>query len=124
MGKFYKSNGESISKEAIDRKDAKAKNEYSEEFLSENGYYFCERCKGNINQCPGISRSHIISKKECQNTGRAELAYSKTNYELLGDECHRDIENWSAHKRDSWYFERLNGVKFEDFIADFENENP
>lgn len=119
MGTFRMSNGDKIKKELLNTRISKAKEIYSDSFLSEKGYHYCERCERN--DCNGVSRSHIISVDECQKSGRAELAYCQQNLELLGQKCHLDIESWSHEKRESWYWARQDGIPYEDFIIDYQN---
>lgn len=112
MPKYGLSNGENMDKRKIDKKIAKAKEEFLEEFLDEHGYYFCERSKRSD---LGLDCSHIISVKECQWSGRSEIAWDKRNLELLSREEHMKLERWSNAKREEWYWRRKEGMSFENF---------
>ena len=121
MGTFTKSNGDKIEKKTLDARISKAKDKYSANFEAEEGYIYCERHKRN--DCRGISRSHIISVNECQNSARAELAYCEHNLEHLCQVAHEEIEVWSHEKREAWYWARQEKIPFDDFIIDWELEN-
>jgi hypothetical protein len=116
MGNWRKSNGDKISKQTLDARIAKAKKEYSEGF----DYIYCERHERN--DCKHIARSHIVSVNTCQNSGRSELAYCQNNLEHLCQTAHQEIESWSHQKREAWYNARKQGIKYDDFIIDWENE--
>lgn len=118
MPKYPKSDGTFIDKKSVDRKITKAKEVYSQNFIDEHGYIYCERCKKNPSGCPGIARSHIISVKECQNNGTTEISWMLNNIELLGQTCHREIEDWTNEKRAAWYFARSEGLTYKEFIED------
>ena len=121
MGTFRLSNGKRIKKSVLDDRIKKAKEEYSENFITEHGYIFCERCRDN--SCKGVSRSHIISVNECQNSSRSELAYDLDNLEHLGIKEHMEIESWSHEKREAWYWARKYRITYKEFIEDYENDN-
>lgn len=116
------SNGMSILKSALDRKIEEAKADYSENFILDNGYVFCEHCGKNPAGCPGIARSHIIGVNEAQNTGRSELAYDLQNLEHVGQKCHRDFENHGNKYREQWYIERQKGISYKEFKENYKNE--
>ena len=95
------SNGQSISKEKIDRNVSKAKKNYIENFRDQHSYLFCERTKRS--DLP-LERSHIISVKECQESGRSELAWCQNNLELLTRAEHLKVEALSKANREIWYW--------------------
>lgn len=99
---YSDSQGNRVKKSAIDRKVTNAKVIAREEFIDRNGYLFCIRCGMSGLR---IDNSHIVSVKEAQESGRCEIAYDPDDIEqLCQDKCHKkDIEQWSHHKRDSWY---------------------
>lgn len=117
MPKYPMSDGQMIDKKQIDRKVAKAKEEYVQNFHDEHGYLFCERTERS--DLP-LERSHIMSVRMCQATGRSELAWCQNNIELLNRHAHNAIESWSNEKRESWYFARKEGIKYVDFINEYE----
>lgn len=117
MPKYSNSKGEMIEKSIIDRKTAKAKKIYKENFTDHNDYHFCERT-GRVDL--GWDCSHIISVKYAQETGRCELAWDLDNLELLSRGAHRALEDWPNKKREAWYFARKKGISFEDFIECYE----
>ena len=80
------SNGVRIRRITADHKIRNAKNQKKEQFLKDNDYIFCEECGksgGTYFDC-----SHIISVKECYESGRAELAWDVANLKILCRECH------------------------------------
>lgn len=84
---YYTSSGEKVTKSYIDKKIREAKKKKLDMFIKKHGYYFCEEC--GRNDCKPIDCSHNISVKECQESGRAELAWDVNNITLRGRPCHR-----------------------------------
>ena len=113
MPKYSNSSGEMIDKKVIDRRIAKAKDQYVEKFIDDNGFTFCER---SIRSDLGFDCSHIISVRECQDSGRCELAYSKKNIELLCRQEHLKFEQLPNKVREAWYNARMEGMTFENFL--------
>ena len=118
MPKYPLSDGSMLDKKIIDRRIAQAKEQYSESFYNEHGYFFCER---TLRSDSIPERSHIISVKECQNSGRSELAWCQWNLELLNRDSHDEIHIWSNAKREAWYHERKDGVTYEEFIDSYQD---
>lgn len=121
MNRVRLSTGETITRKEFDRRIINSKKLYTQLFVDKYGYVFCERCKHN--ECTFISRSHIISVKQCIETQRAELAYDLNNYEHLGIEHHRDIEDWSNDKREAWYHARKEKISYNQFIKTYGENN-
>ena len=113
MNSYKQSNGETITKRQIDIKTRKAKKTFLERFISENGYYYCER---DLITSDRLDCSHIISVKEAQNSGRSELAWDLNNLELLSREAHEQLEIWPNQKREDWYYAKKEGMSFENFL--------
>jgi len=86
MGTFRMSNGERVSKAIIDRRVREAKNVKLVRQREQHGYNFCQDC--HRNDCVPLDCSHDISVKECQETGRAELAWDIENITIRGRDCH------------------------------------
>lgn len=120
MPKYPMSDGTMIDKKKIDRKVTKAKEEYVVNFHDEHGYLFCERTKRSD---LSLERSHIMSVRWCQATGRSELAFCQWNLELLNRDAHMEIERWPNDKREAWYYARMEGIKYEEFIDEYEKQN-
>lgn len=86
MSTYKMSNGGRVEKAVLDRRVVRAKKRKLAEFHEINGYYFCEDC--GKNDCKPIDCSHDISVKECQESGRSELAWDINNITLRGRRCH------------------------------------
>ena len=112
MPKYRMTNGDMIDKKKIDRLVSEAKRSYLEMFFDEHGYFFCERTKRS--DLP-LDCSHIISVKECQESGRTELAWNFNNIELLCRESHLALEDWSKEKRQEWYYARIEELTCKEF---------
>lgn len=112
MPNYKTSSGQSIDKKKIDKNISEAKKKYLESFIDEYDFYYCERTK-RVDL--GLDCSHIISVKECQNSGRSELAWCIFNLELLNRDEHNEIEKWSNQTREDWYHRRKEGMEFEEF---------
>lgn len=90
MPSYKTSSGERIDKKEIDKRVRKAKEQKIGEFIDEHGYIFCEECGINAHQGIPIDCSHTISVKECQESGRTELAWDINNIRMLCRKCHQD----------------------------------
>ena len=86
MSTYKLSDRSRVKKSVLDRKVKEAKKEKLELFIEEHGYAFCEDC--GKNDCKPIDCSHDISVKECQESGRSELAWDINNITLRGRPCH------------------------------------
>ena len=84
--------GTKVSKAYIDRQVSKAKARKVQKQLDDYGYNFCEECKINASSGIYIDCSHDISVNECQNTGRAELAWDTENITIR---CRDACLNWN-----------------------------
>lgn len=116
MPKYSTSEGVMIDKKKIDRRVAQAKKDYIENFFFDHGYHFCERTSRS--DLP-LDCSHIISVRMCQASGRSELAWDENNIELLNRDAHMEIERWPNDKREAWYFARIEGKKYSEFIDNY-----
>ena len=67
------SDGTRIAKSEIDQKVREAKQKKIDMMMEEQGYIVCEDC--GRNDCVPVDCSHDISVKECQESGRTELAW-------------------------------------------------
>jgi len=98
MNHYYTSQGDKISKAAIDAKVRKAKQHALEIQFNDYGYNFCTHClksSGVYLDC-----SHQVSVDQAQKTRRAELAYDPNNIDILCRECHQHRD-----KLDLWHNE-------------------
>lgn len=93
MTTYRMSNGDRVKKSVLDRNVKEAKKKKLELFIEEYGYAFCEDCKNN--DCKPIDCSHDISVKECQESGRSELAWDINNITLRGRPCHNKWDKTS-----------------------------
>lgn len=89
MTTYRTSIGERFEKSDIDKKVRKAKIEKLQRFYNEHGYYFCEEVGCKSPNVGPIDCSHDISVKECQETGRTELAWDISNITLRCRRCHQ-----------------------------------
>ncbi len=91
MNHFRTSDGTKVTKAYIDRQVTKAKARKLQMQLDDFGYNFCEDCKksGGVR----FDCSHDISVNECQNSGRAELAWDIDNITIRCRDCHN---NWDS----------------------------
>tara|TARA_R110000796_G_scaffold238078_2_gene358313 strand:+ start:444 stop:836 length:393 start_codon:yes stop_codon:yes gene_type:complete len=113
MPKYPNSSGEMIDKKVIDRRIAKAKDQYVEKFIDTHGFLFCERL---IRSDLPLDRSHVVSVKYCQEHGKSELAWDLNNIELLCRAEHLKLEQLPNKVRESWYNNRKNGMTWENFL--------
>lgn len=86
MNRYKTSSGEWITKAQIDRNTRDAKTQLIANQYQEHGYNFCITCLGkpipesaNDMECRILDCAHIISVKECQEIGRAELCWDLNN---------------------------------------------
>lgn len=86
MGTYRTSTGERLEKSTIDFRIREAKKKKLEIFLDEHGYFFCEEC--GRNDCVPVDCSHDVSVKECQESGKSEMAYDVNCITLRGRPCH------------------------------------
>ena len=96
MNTFRTSKGETITKAKIDRNVRKAKEIKLRQFKNDHGYFFCEACNHSFGR---IDCSHTISVNECQNLGRAELAWDIKNIRLLCRLCHNKLDSKPSYER-------------------------
>jgi len=82
------SNGQKIFKSIIDARIRKAKAEKLEDIVLEKGYHSCNRCGRSSGV--RLDLSHNTSVKECQESGMSELAWDKSNLELICRICHQE----------------------------------
>lgn len=87
MNSYNTSSGIRVTKVEIDKLVRKAKEEKIAQMMDEYGYIFCEDCKQN--DCKPIDCSHDISVKECQESGKSELAWDVNNITMRGRKCHQ-----------------------------------
>ena len=102
MNHFRCSDGTRVTKAQIDRNVTKAKKLKIEEQLEAHGYNFCEEpgCGKNQNCGEPLDCSHDISVNECQNSGRAELAWDyKNNITIRCRTCHNAHDAQGAKER-------------------------
>lgn len=87
---FSTSKGERIPKKQIDINVRAAKGIKLADMYSEHGYIFCEEegCGKNASAGEPIDCSHDISVKECQESGRSELAWDVDNITMRCRTCH------------------------------------
>lgn len=95
QNKFSTSTGERVTKSVIDKRVHEAKALKIEQMLDEHGYIFCEEededgnvCGKNTSAGDPIDCSHTISVKECQESGRSELAWAVSNIKMRCRTCH------------------------------------
>ena len=117
MNTYQTSNGERVTKQAIDKKTTTAKHNYKVMFIDLKGYLFCERCGVNSE---GLAASHIISVKYAQEIGESELCWDLKNLEILCNKCHMSFEELKNWIRVSWYSYRLNGIGFQEFTSNIQ----
>lgn len=85
--KYSDSDGNKWTTDQIDRKVTKAKEQLVQDCLDEHGYVFCHTCQRN--DCKPVDCAHLISVKECKETGQSELAWDWQNNMILeGRSCH------------------------------------
>ena len=96
MNTYSTSYGDRLTTPEIDRRIRKAKSKKKLELE----YHACERCDSNQGW---LDMSHIISVKECKESGRAELAYTVDNLELLCRTHHDEIELMTKEEREEHF---------------------
>jgi len=87
MNYFKTSTGERVSKSVIDRRVRQAKEAKLEKQFLEDGYNHCEECDQSTDTY--LDCSHVIPVKECQESGRSELAWDENNINILCRKCHQ-----------------------------------
>ena len=92
MATYQTSTGERLEKSTIDYRVREAKKAVLKEQLFEFGYNFCVDCDRNASSGIPIDCAHTISVKECQESGRSELAYDKENIKPRCRTCHNKID--------------------------------
>ena len=87
MNHYYTSDGNRVSKSAIDSKIRAAKKIVIDEQKYEHGYNFCVEC----GRSTGIylDCSHTISVDHAQKTRRTELAWDINNIKMRCRDCHQ-----------------------------------
>ena len=96
MTTYKTSNGKRINKSVIDLRVKNAK----QIKLSLMDGFFCQYCGTTGYR---LDMSHKISVKECQESGRSEIAYDLDNLELLCRSCHMEFEKQSKEEREKYY---------------------
>ena len=98
MNYYKQSNGQRISKSAINARVRDAKRLKLLIQMEEHGYNFCETCMKN--DCLPITNAHIISVDVCQKSGNSEKAWDLRNIIIEGIPCHqkRDKTNIQSSK--------------------------
>jgi tRNA 2-selenouridine synthase SelU len=91
MNIYHTSDGKRVGRTYVDYQIRKAKERKLAIQMEEQGYNFCETCKRN-DDIP-VTNAHIISVKECLESGRSELAWSLDNLILEGMQCHKIRDN-------------------------------
>lgn len=87
MPTYSTSTGERLDKKVIDKKVRQAKAKKLQLVLDEKGYISCEDC--GISGGTFLDCSHDISVKECQESGRSEMAFDVSNITIRCRNCHR-----------------------------------
>jgi hypothetical protein len=87
MNHYKTSDGTRVTKSYIDRKVREAKERKIEEQKDAFGYNFCEDC--GASSLVYLDCSHNVSVKECQESGRSELAWALVNFTIRCRVCHR-----------------------------------
>ena len=103
MGTWGLSNGSRLQNSVIDSRIRKAKEKKRKELDYSRCCEVCDTNQGYIDQ------SHIISVKECKESGRSELAYTVDNLEQLCRKHHEEVEALSKHDREKRFNEKRNG---------------
>ena len=101
MGSWGLSDGSRLDNSVIDSRIRKAKEKKRKELDYSR---CCEECNTNQGR---IDQSHIISVKECKESGRSELAYTVLNIEQLCRGCHMEVESLSKEQREERFKERI-----------------
>ena len=79
--------GTRLTTSQIDTRITLAKGILLDNQRQQHGYNFCETCKRN--DCIPVTCAHLISVKECKESGRSELAFSVSNMIPEGLPCHK-----------------------------------
>lgn len=93
MGTFSTSTGERLSKANIDANIRVAKSVFVSENLDRQYCWACGSTQARL------TCSHIISVNQCQNDGRAEIAWCRENLAMECISCHLQTEtrNFNHH---------------------------
>lgn len=103
MGTFGLSDGTRLENSVIDSRIRGAKKIKLANMVAVGLGRCCERCGTNQGY---LSMSHIISVKECKESGRSEIAYDVYDMELLCNDDHLAVEALSKEEREEMYFDR------------------
>lgn len=95
MNSYMTSSGEYVPKSVIDRRIREAKEKKIAEMKETYGYLFCEECGLNATTGIPLDCSHDIPVSECQNSGKAELAWDVDNITIRCRKCHHKHDHTS-----------------------------
>ena len=109
------SDGSKISRQILESRTRKAKEDFKWSYGV--SFPFCQCCGKNANAGKRLSVSHIISVKECIETGKSEMAYNEANFQLECNECHQEWENKGNN-----VFKQMNFENKCDFIEEHFND--
>lgn len=90
---YMMSTGDRVSKTTIDYKVREAKKKLLSNQLLDFGYNFCVNC--NKSSSVYLDCAHDISVKECQESGKSELAWCVGNMKVKCRECHQKQDGLS-----------------------------
>ena len=95
---YSTSYGDRLTTSQIDRliRNAKKEKYYN---LESRSCETCGRCDSRLDM------SHLISVKECKESGRSEISYDIYNIILECTECHMKTERQSKLEREKRYYE-------------------
>jgi hypothetical protein len=91
MNIYHTSDGKRVGRTYVDYQIRKAKERKLAIQMEDQGFNCCQTCKRNDDQ--PIDCAHIISVKECLESGRSELAWSLDNIIIEGRSCHKIRDN-------------------------------
>ena len=89
MNTYSTSTGERVSKSVIDSRVRAAKRRLLDDQMLEFGFNFCVEVGCGASSGVYLDASHKISVKECQESGKSELAYDVKNLDVLCRSCHK-----------------------------------
>jgi 5-methylcytosine-specific restriction endonuclease McrA len=78
--------GNRYTQPMINKRLRDSKREFVDDFMLNNDYLYCERCKSTLRP---LDISHDISVGKCKNESEIELIWDKSNFELLCRDCHK-----------------------------------
>lgn len=87
MNTYQTSTGERVNKATIDLRVRHAKKLLLDNQMLEFGYNFCVDCKASSDVY--LDCAHDLSVKECQESGRSELAYDTNYMKVKCRNCHK-----------------------------------